>query len=85
MLPFLDRKKTISLIMSKRAGKPDTEVANEVESPGSPGVSEDLKVAAEDLLRAVESKSVIDIAKALQAAHDVCESYEQESEPEGAA
>lgn len=74
-LPFLDRKKMSSVISSRRGKSPDIEVNPEVEAPGSemdPG----LKSAAEDLLRAIESKSVIDLAKALKAAIEMCSSYE---------
>lgn len=76
-LPFLDRKKMSSVIASRRGKSPDIEVNPEVEAPGSemdPG----LKSAAEDILRAIESKSVIDLAKAIQSAFEICGSMPQE-------
>lgn len=70
MLPFLEPKKTISVIMARR-GKKDLETAPEMEAPGS-SMNPALKSAAEDVMRALESKSVIDLGKAMQAAYDAC-------------
>jgi hypothetical protein len=82
MLPFLAPKKMVSIIAARR-GKPGVEVASEQEAPGAemhPG----LKAAAEDILRAVEHKSVLDLASALQAAYEICgQGYEEESEEAG--
>lgn len=76
MLPMFEPKKIVSVISSKR-GKPDLDVAAEVEAPGSkmdPG----LKEAAEDLMRGLESKSVMDIASALKAAFECLEAAPHE-------
>lgn len=77
MLPFLDKDRAVGLIVSKRGNK-EMEVAPEVKAPGSeldPG----LEAAAEDLLRAINEKSVLGIAHALKSAWEICESYEDES------
>lgn len=76
MLPFLEPKRITSSIIARR-GKPDLESSPEVEAPGQE-VHPALKSAAEDILSAIEHKSVIDLAKAIQSAYDVCESYEDE-------
>lgn len=72
MLPFLEPKKTVSVIMSRRGKSPDVEVNPEVEAPDSE-IDSNLKAAAEDMLRALESKSVIDLAKSLKAAFEICD------------
>lgn len=77
MLPMFDHKKIVSVIASKRGKNPDVEVAAEVEAPGQE-MDPALKAAAEDILRAISTKSVIDLAKALRAAYEVCESYPHE-------
>lgn len=77
MLPMFEPKKMASVISSKR-GKPDLDVAVEVEIPGSeidPGLQE----AAEDIMRAIESKSVIDLAKAIKSAIECVDSAEEPS------
>lgn len=61
-----------SSIMSVRANKPDLETNSETQAPGSemdPG----LKSACEDIIRAVNDKSPLDLAKALQNAVDCME------------
>lgn len=78
MLPFLEPKKMSSVIIARR-GKSDIESSPEVdmsEDKLDPG----LKEAAEDMMRAFESKSVLDLAKAFKAAHEICESYPHEDE-----
>lgn len=65
--------------MSKR-GKPDMEANSEVEAPGS-DINPGLKSAAEDILRAIESKSPIDLAKAIEAAFNACDSEPHEEGP----
>lgn len=71
MLPFLEPKKTVSVIMARR-GKTDVEANPEVEAPGGE-IAPALKEAAVDVMRALDTKSVIDLAKALQAAIAACE------------
>lgn len=76
---MFDNKKTVSLIMSRRKGS-ETQVKDEKEAPGSE-IDPGLKAVAEDILRAIDQKSVIDLAKALKQAHEVCDQYEHEEGP----
>ena len=80
MLPFLEPKKAVSVIIA-RHDKPGLEVNPEVESPGRE-ISDDLKSCAEDLLRAVDDRSIIDIAKALQCACEICSMMPHEDNEE---
>lgn len=76
MLPFLEPKKMSSVISAKR-GKVGLEEAPEVLAPGSeldPGLQE----AAQDIMRAIEAKSSIDLAKAIKAAFEICDSAPHE-------
>lgn len=77
MLPFLDSKKIVSVISARRGKSPDIEVNSEMEAPGQE-IDPSLKSAAEDVLRAIDTKSVIDLAKALKSAFDVCDAEPQE-------
>jgi len=81
MLPMFDAKKAAGAIVARR-GKSDAEVSPEVEAPGSE-LDPALKAAATDLLSAIEHKSVIDIARAMQAGHDACETYGDSDEDQG--
>lgn len=77
MLPFLAPKKMVSVIVSQRGKNDLHDVNSEVEAPGSdmdPGLQE----AAEDMLRAIDTRSPMDLAKALKAAFEICDSYEDE-------
>ena len=76
MLPFLEPKKIVSVMVSRR-GKTPVETQPEVEM-GENKVDPSLKEASEDILRAIESKSVIDLAKAIQSAFYICDSYPHE-------
>lgn len=76
MLPFLEPKKMSSVIIAKR-GKTDLHQADESLAPESemdPGLHE----AAQDILRAIDAKSSIDLAKAIKAAFEICDSYPHE-------
>ena len=64
MLPFLEPKHATSIIRMKK-GKM-SEVANEV-SPGQSHDMDGFHLMADDILAALEQKSVIDLAKALKA------------------
>lgn len=77
MLPFLDKKKAVSVLLARRGKSPDIEVANETEV-GDSDIDPGLKEAAEDILRAIQTKSVIDLAKALKAAFTVADSMPHE-------
>jgi alcohol dehydrogenase YqhD (iron-dependent ADH family) len=79
MLPFLNSKKIVSVIAARK-GKPGVEVSPEVEGPGE-GIDAGLKEAATDLLSAIERKSVIDLAKALQAAFEICGDMPEDESP----
>lgn len=71
MLPFLDRKKITSILI-KRGDKPLMEAPNEMDAPENDEVDPGLESAAEDILRAVESRSARELAKALKAAFEMC-------------
>jgi hypothetical protein len=77
MLPFMDSKKTASSIISMRNGK-STDTASEVDhsSDQDPGLS----ACAEDLLHAIQTKSVSGIADALKAAFQCLDSGQDENE-----
>lgn len=79
MLPFLDKKKIVSVI-NQRRGKLDTTINSEIEAPGSE-VDEGLKECATDILNAIEHKSVIDLAKSLHAAFEYMEAMPHEEGP----
>lgn len=72
MLPFLEPKHMSTTIIARR-GKPDLEASPEKDM--TEDIDPGLKEAAEDLMRAVESKSVIDVAKALKSAFEICDAY----------
>lgn len=64
-------KKGIGAVMVARRGK-STEMAPEVHT--ADGEDSDMREAAMDLLSAIERKSPADVAKALHAAYEICES-----------
>ncbi len=77
MLPFLDKKASVGTIIQQR-GKSDLVGANsEVEAPDSE-MDPALKACAEDILRAIDSKSVMDLVSALRAFNEICEYSEGE-------
>lgn len=71
MLPFLKPKKISSIIIARRGKDTASEMSNETEAPSSK-VHEGLKSAAEDVINAIESKSAIDLASALQSFFEMC-------------
>lgn len=77
MLPFIDSKKSVGHIMSQRIGKPAVELKAEKMAEGGE-VDPAIQSVGEDLLAAIESKSAIDIAKALHAAFQIYESMPHE-------
>lgn len=84
MLPYLDPKKLSAVIVAKR-GKPDLhDTKSEMEAPESEQSDYDaaLESAAEDMLTAIDERSVKKLAMALKAAHELCESEEEQDEPE---
>jgi hypothetical protein len=80
MLPFLAPKKIVSTISARRGKSPDIEVNTEAEAPGS-HMAPGLKTAAEDLMRALETKSPMDIGRALQMAFEACDSEPHKEGP----
>lgn len=70
MLPFLDQKKIGGLIIARKGKSDIHDAAAEVEHSEG-GMDPALKEAAEDVLRAVEQKSVLDLAKALDAFFEI--------------
>lgn len=79
MLPFMEPKKIVTIIAARR-NKPGVQINPEVEAPGS-SMDPGLKEAAIDLLRGIEAKSPMDIAKALKAAFELCDSMPHEEGP----
>jgi len=79
MLMFGDKKKPITMIMAKIGKKPD----NMEKAPMEDGAEQDSSVgaeaAAEELMKAIESKSAAGIVEAFKSLMELCES---ESEPE---
>lgn len=82
-LPFLEPKKITSIIIARRGKNPDLEAAPEVEAPGSE-MNPALKMAAEDILSAIDARSPMDLAKAIKSAYEACEGepHEEAGEPE---
>lgn len=76
MLPFLQPKKQASVIIAKRVGDKTVPIKEEGES--EPG----LVAAAEDLISAINMKDAAAVAKALRAAFEICEAYEDADELE---
>jgi hypothetical protein len=76
MLPFLDPKKIASAAMTVKGGK-TMEHNPEVEAPDS-DMDGGLKSAAEDVLMAIEHKSVMDLAKALKSAFMILDAMPHE-------
>lgn len=77
MLPWLEKKKSVTVYKSTKGKSPDMEMNSEVEAPDSE-MDEGLKEAAEDILRAINSKSAMDLAKAIKSAFEICDSYPHE-------
>jgi hypothetical protein len=78
-LPMFEKKKASSVILERR-GKRPMEVNMEIAAPGAdmdPGLME----AAEDVLRAINEKSPMDLARALLAAFEICDSAPHEEGP----
>lgn len=78
MLPFLEPKKMSSMVIA-RHGKSDLEANPEIDHDDS--IDSDMKEAAADVMRAFESRSVIDLAKALHACFEIYDSMPHEEGP----
>lgn len=79
MLPFQKPKMIAGLIIQKR--KPDAQKPLESKEDSESGDS-GMHACAEDILRAIAQKDPMHLAQALQAAYDIMESDEKDSEPE---
>lgn len=75
MLPFLEPRKTVSIIVSRK-NEPSLEVKHEIEA--SDEIDPALKSCAEDLLQAIDERSVLGIASAFKSAFEICESMPHE-------
>lgn len=68
--------------LKKKMNTPMSSIVQKTDGSLEP-MSEDqegLKAAAEDLLMAIESKNASQVASALQAAFEICDSYEPKGE-----
>lgn len=75
MLPFLKPEKMATVIVARRKSDGSQEVKNE-DGEHPP----ELIAAAEDLIRAISSKSAKDVATAMKNCMDVCSSMPSEGE-----
>lgn len=78
MLPFLKKPQTSSIII-KRMGQPDTKAMPEKDMSND-AISDDMRQCAEQLMRAIESKSVVELAHAMKA---MCQMIDMEPHIEG--
>ena len=82
MLMSDDKKKSITMIMAKIGKKPD----NMKEVPQDQGADQDSSIgaetAAEELLKAIESKSAAGIVEAFKSLMEMCESPAEEKAEE---
>lgn len=67
MLPFLEPKRTVSLLMEKNGQS--SEVANEKSLPDGDGPA--FRSLAEDMISAIQNKSVQDLASCLKSMHSM--------------
>lgn len=73
MLPFLDRKKAVGVIIARR-GKDDLhDVKAEVVAPHDDSQDPAMHAAAEDVLRAIDQRSVLKLASALKNAFQIAD------------
>lgn len=82
MLPFLDKKKAVGVIISRR-GKEDLQnVKSEMIAPNDDSQDPAMHAAAEDVLRAIDQRSVIKLAAALKNAFVIADRDDQEDPAE---
>lgn len=78
MLPYLASKMSKGgAMIASSPSKSDLEVKSEDNQGDS---SKDLEIMAEDILRAIEAKSPIELARAFKMFMDVCESMPDEDD-----
>lgn len=77
-IPFLNPKKAVGVVISHRKGKLGIEVKSEQGGDYPDG----LKEACEDILRAVDERSVLGMAAAIKAAFEICDAYPNEESNE---
>lgn len=77
MLPFMKPKQQVGVIVKNRT--PDAPVGDDTDNSSS--ANEGLEAAATDLIRAVHSKDIKQVADALRAAFEICDSEPHEEGP----
>jgi hypothetical protein len=76
-----DPKKSLAVLISSKMKKPDNmEEASKSENGGEDDKSIGYDSAAEEILKAIETKSPKMLVEALRSFNDMCESEEDESE-----
>lgn len=81
MLPFLDKKKDLGVIIA-RLGKRDLDDTRpEVSGPDEEPIDPMLEMAAEEVLRALDDRSPSRLARALKSAFEFCDSQPHEEGP----
>lgn len=83
MLPFLEPKKITSVIIARR-GKPDLESHPEMDMTSEDDDNDlpmGMESAAEDVMRALDKRSVKDLAKSLHAAFELYDSMPHQEGP----
>lgn len=75
MLPFLNSKKITSIIMARK-DKPDLHDAKSEVSMGDKESDAGMESAAQDILSAIDSRSVKDLANALRSAFSLLDNDE---------
>jgi hypothetical protein len=77
MLPFLEPKKLVGTVIARRGKRDLPDIKPEVSAPGQES-NHAMEAASEALLKAVDERSIKDIASALQQAFDCLEAAEDE-------
>ena len=74
MLPFLNPKKAVGVIVSRRGKGDIQDAAMEVEAPENKKIDPGVEAAAHSLLRAIDERSVKSVARALHEIFEIMES-----------
>lgn len=81
-LPFLPNKKIVSIVVSRRNKSQDLNgAASEMEAPENEEKDPSLQAACEDLLKAIDNKSVHDLYNAISDAFHALEEMPHEEGP----
>lgn len=78
MIPFLEPKRTVTMLMSKR-GK-DAELSPEHSLPDENGAGAAYRALAEDMISAMQNGSVQDLASCLQSLCDIMQRSDEEQD-----